>query len=132
LLLVLLLVLTATLGCLLIVVILLGTTLLLICTVLLRDLILHDVDRAAFEFLANLLFFALPSILNALAAVTFVLSHDFIFGSADFGHELEVKQSIIKNFKMLELLGDRFFNLNVKLLVRSNFFLLDESYGSIN
>lgn len=112
--------LTTTLGGLLVLVILLGTTLLLVCTVLLGNFILHDVDGAAFKFLSYLFLFALPCIFYTLTAIPFVLTNNLVFGSAYLGHKLQIKQSVVKDFKVLKLFGYWFFNLNFKLLVGPN------------
>lgn len=92
----------ASLGSLLVRLLLSSATLFLLRAVLLGDFILHDVDRASFEFLSDLFLLALPGVLYPLAAVTLVLSDNLVFVLAiQLWDELQVEKRIVQNFKVL-------------------------------
>lgn len=117
-----------SLGCLLVRFLLCSAALLLLSAVLLSDFIFHDVDRATFKLLPDLLLFSLPGVLNLLATISFVLADNLILVlSIEFRHKLQIKESVVKHFKMLELLGLGLFNLDFKLLVWPDLFFFNEA-----
>lgn len=116
----------------LLILVILLRALLLLRSVLLGDLVLHDVDRRTLELLSNLLLLALPGVFYPVARVPLALADGFFLDADQFGHELQVKQSIVKHLEVLHLLGLRLFHLNVQPLVRAHLFLLDEIGGRFN
>lgn len=110
-----------------------GAALLLLSAILLGNFIFHDIDGAPLKLLAYLLLLALPCVFYPLTAVTLVFTNNLVlFFPVKLGHKLQVKQGVVQDFKVLQLLRLGLLHLNFQLLIGSDLFLFNETCRRFN